>query len=167
MKYVEKAYRLIVVKKRITPMLPHIEDMLTPEQKAQYFEEHYHVIATNDLECSAQEMLEFYRQRGETSENRIKELKLGFNMSYIPTSDFIANAFYFAIGTLAYNVFVLFKQTFEEGWKRHTIQTIRYKFYNIAGKVIQHARKTTLKVNSEFLNLINQIRLKSYQISLQ
>ncbi len=55
MKHVEKAYRLIVVKKRITPMLPHIEDMLTPEQKAQYFEEHYHVIATNDLEHTVQE----------------------------------------------------------------------------------------------------------------
>ena len=167
MKHVEKAYRLIVVKKRITPMLPHIEDMLTSEQKAQYFEEHYHVIATNDLEHTAQEMLELYRQRGETSENRIKELKLGFNMSYLPTSDFMANAFYFAIGTLAYNVFVLFKQTFKEGWKRHTVQTIRYKFYNIAGKVIQHARKTTLKVNSEFVNIINEIRLKSYQVSLQ
>ncbi len=167
MKHVEKAYRLIVVKKRITPMLPHIEDMLTPEQKAQYFEEHYHVIATNDLEHTAQEMLELYRQRGETSENRIKELKLGFNMNYLPTSDFMANAFYFAIGTLAYNVFVLFKQTFEEGWKRHTVQTIRYKFYNIAGKVIQHARKTTLKVNSEFVNILNEIRLKSYQVSLQ
>ena len=167
MRYVDQAYRLIVVKKRITPMLPHIEDMLTPEQKADYFEEHYHVIATNDLEHSAQEMLEFYRQRGETSENRIKELKLGFNMSYLPTSDFMANAFYFAIGTLAYNIFVLFKETFEDSWKRHTVQTIRYKFYNIAGKVIQHSRKTILKVNSEFVNLINQIRQKSYQICLE
>jgi len=164
---VEKAYRLIVVKKRITPMLPHIEDMLTPEQKLQYFEEHYHVIATNDLEHSAEEMLEFYRQRGETSENRIKELKLGFNMSYLPTSDFMANAFYFAIGTLAYNAFVLFKQTFKEGWKRHIVQTIRYKLYNIAGKVIQHARKIILKVNSDFLDLINQIRHKSYKICFE
>lgn len=167
MRDVDQAYRLIVVKKRITPMLPHIEELLTPEQKVHYFEEHYHVIATNDLEHSAQEMLEFYRQRGEASENRIKELKLGFNMDYLPTSDFMANAFYFAIGTLAYNIFVLFKQTFENAWKRHTVQTIRYKFYNIAGKVIHHARKTILKVNSEFVNLINQIRQKSYQICLQ
>lgn len=112
-------------------------------------------------------MLEFYRQRGETSENRIKELKLGFNMSYLPTSDFMANAFYFAIGTLAYNVFVLFKETFEDSWKRHTVQTIRYKFYNIAGKVVHHARKTILKVNSEFIDLINKIRQKSYKICLE
>ena len=51
--------------------------------------------------------------------------------------------------------------------QHHTVQTIRYKIYNIAGKVIQHTRKTTLKVNSEFVNLINQIRQKSYQICLQ
>jgi len=49
----------------------------------------------------------------------------------------------------------------------HTVQTIRYKFYSIAGKVIHHARKTILKVNNEFVNLINQIRQKSYQISIQ
>lgn len=61
------AYRLIIVKKRITPMLPHIEELLTQEQK-----EHYHVIATNDLIHSAEEMLKFYRQCGETSENHIK-----------------------------------------------------------------------------------------------
>jgi len=167
MRNVEQAYRLIVVKKRITPMLPHIEELLTQEQKQHYFEEHYHVIATNDLEHSAEEMLEFYRQRGETSENRIKELKRGFNMRYMPTSDFMANAFYFAIGTLAYNIFVLFKQTFEESWKHHTVQTIRYKFYNIAGKAIQHARKTILKVNIDFIEIINKIRKKSYQICLQ
>ena len=53
MRDVDQAYRLIVVKKRITPMLPHIEELLTPEQKVHYFEEHYHVIATNDLEHSA------------------------------------------------------------------------------------------------------------------
>jgi len=167
MKNVNQAYRLIVIKKRITPMLPHIEDLLTPEQKQHYFEEHYHVIATNDLDHSANEMLEFYRQRGETSENRIKELKRGFNMSYMPTSDFMANAFYFAIGTLAYNLFVLFKQTFENSWQKHTVQTIRYKLYNIASKVISHSRKTILKVNDSFLELINRIRQKSYQISLQ
>jgi hypothetical protein len=37
MRDVDQAYRLIVVKKRITPMLPHIEELLTPEQKVHYF----------------------------------------------------------------------------------------------------------------------------------
>ena len=163
----KNAFRLIVVRKRITPILPTLEDTLTEEEKLQYAREHYSVIATNAEEkMSAQEVVTFYRQRGDTSENRIKELKNGFNMKYLPTSDFIANAFYFQIGVLAYNLFVLFKETLQQSWQRHTIQTLRYKLYNIAGKVTTHARKTILKVNDQFVEILNSIRQKNYEVSL-
>jgi len=164
----KKAFRLIVVKKQITPILPTLEEMFTQEELLQYMREHYSVIATNaDEKISAQEIVSFYRQRGDTSENRIKELKNGFNLKYLPTSDFIANAFYFQIGVLAYNLFVLFKETLRESWQCHTIQTLRYKLYNIAGKVVTHSRKTILKVNEQFIELFESIRQKSYEISLE
>jgi len=166
MKESKNAFRLIVVRKRITPILPTLKDILTEEEKLQYAREHYSVIATNSEEMSAEEVVYFYRQRGDTSENRIKELKNGFNMKYLPTSNFDANAFYFQIGTLAYNLFVLFKETLQQSWRRHTIQTIRYKLYNIAGKVITHARETILKVNDQFVEILNSIRQKSYEVSL-
>lgn len=163
----KQAFRMIVVRKQITPMLPTLEETLSEEEKLQYMREHYHVIATNaDESMSAEEVIRFYRLRGDTSENRIKELKNGFNLKYLPTSNFIANAFYFQIGVLAYNLFVLFKETLEKSWQRHTIQTIRYKLYNIAGKVITHARETILKVNDQFIEILNNIRQKSYQVSL-
>ncbi len=165
----DKAFRLIVIKKQITPMLPTMEEILSEEEKLQYARTHYSVIATNadDEEMSIEEVIRFYRQRGDTSENRIKELKNGFNLKYLPTSDFIANAFYFQIGVLAYNLFVLFKETLQESWQRHTIQTLRYKLYNIAGKVVTHARRTILKVNQHFIEILDRIRQRSYEISLQ
>ncbi len=165
----DKAFRLIVIKKKITPMLPTMEEILTEEERLQYARTHYSVIATNadDEEMSIEEVIKFYRQRGDTSENRIKELKNGFNLKYLPTSDFIANAFYFQVGVLAYNLFVLFKETLQESWQRHTIQTLRYKLYNIAGKVVTHARRTTLKVNQHFINILKNIRQQNYEISLQ
>ncbi|MDQ7059883.1 MAG: transposase [Sulfurimonas sp.] len=91
----------------------------------------------------------------------------GFNMSYLPTSDFEANSFYFAIGTLAYNLFLLFKQILDKSLQHHTVKTIRYKLYNIAGKVISHARETVLKVNEQFIELLQNIRAKAYQMSLE
>jgi len=164
----DNAFRLIVVKKQITPILPTLEEILSEEEKLHYAREHYSVIATNaDESMSAQEVVHFYRQRGDTSENRIKELKNGFNLKYLPTSDFTANAFYFQIGVLAYNLFVLFKETLQKSWQRHTIETIRYKLYNIAGKVVTHARGLYLKVNEQFTDILNNIRQKSYEISLQ
>jgi hypothetical protein len=165
----EYAFRLIVVKKSVAPLLPGIWEILSEEERLAQASERYSVIATNaDLDkMSAKEVVKFYRKRGDTSENRIKELKGGFHIDHLPSSDFISNAFYFQIGVLAYNLFILFKETLHQNWQKHTIQTIRYKLYNIAGKVIRHARQTILKVNEEFVEILNRIRQKSYEISLE
>lgn len=162
-----KAFRIIVIRRNITPMLPNLEDILTDEEKAQYHKERFYVIATNNNDLSSQEIIKLYRQRGETSENKIKELKNGFNMDYLPSGDFISNALYFQIGTLAYNLFILFKTILDKNLAKHTIKTIRYKLYNIAGKLISHARKTILKINEEFIGILQRIRQKAYEVSLE
>ena len=133
----------------------------------QHQDEIYYCIATNDNDLTPQEIIKLHRQRGETSENKIKELKNGFNMSYLPSSNLEANAFYFYIGTLAYNLFLLFKEILDSNMKKHTVKTIRYKIYNIAGKVISHARETILKVNEEFIEILQSIRQKAYETSLE
>lgn len=79
----------------------------------------------------------------------------------------MANALYFQIGALAYNLFIMFKETMHKSWQKHTVQTIRYKLYNIAGKVITHARKIILKVNAEFVDILNHIRQRCYEIGLE
>lgn len=159
----DNAFRMIVVKRETTLMLP----LMLPIMDECISDEKYYTIATNDNTLTPEEIVQLHRQRGETSENKIKELKNGFNMSYLPTSNFQANAFYFAIGTLAYNLFLLFKQILDEGFKHHTVRTIRYKLYNIAGKTVTHARETILKVNKQFEELFCSIRARAYQVSLQ
>ena len=116
MHHTDHAFRIIVVKRQVTPILPSMERFLDEEELLTLANERYSVIATNaeDTELTAQEVVRLYRQRGETSENRIKALKGGFNLNYLPTSDFIANALYFQIGALAYNLFILFKQTLQK-----------------------------------------------------
>ena len=88
-------------------------------------------------------------------------------MSYLPSSNLDANAFYFYIGTLAYNLFLLFKQILDSNLQKHTVKTIRYHLYNIAGKIISHARDVILKVNDEFIKLLQIIRQRAYEESLQ
>jgi predicted transcriptional regulator YdeE len=158
---------MIVIKKDITPTLPTLEEYISDEVMMQYQDEIYYCIATNDNNLSLEEIIKLHRQRAETSENKIKELKNGFNMSYLPSSNFDANAFYFYIGTVAYNLFLLYKQILDKNLQKHTIKTIRYKLYNIAGKVISHARKTILKVNDEFITLLQKIRQRAYEMSLE
>ena len=161
------SFRMIVIKKDITPTLPTLEGYIGNEVMMQYQDEIYYCIATNDNDLSPEEIIKLHRQRGDTSENKIKELKNGFNMSYLPSSNFEANAFYFQIGTVAYNLFLLFKQILDSNLQKHTVKTIRYKLYNIAGKVVSHARDTILKVNEEFIELLQKIRRLAYEESLQ
>ena len=163
----DNAFRMIVIKKDITQILPTKKEYISDEVMMQYQDEIYYCIATNDNDLSSEEIIKLHRQRGETSENKIKELKNGFNMSYLPTSNTQANAFYFAIGTLAYNLFLLFKQILDSNMQKHTVKTIRYKLYNIAGKVVSHAREITLKVNEQFKELLQNIRYRAYEESLQ
>ena len=163
----DHAFRLIVVKKTATPILHGLEQFLSQEELLSFTSQRYSVIATNDTTMIPEEVVHFYRQRGDSSENRIKELKNGFNLKYLPTSHFKANALYFHIGTLAYNLFILFREILQHSWQKHTIQTIRYKLYHIAGKVITHARQMILKVNEPFVEILYAIRQKNYEISLE
>ena len=89
----EKAFRLIVVKHK---------------RQAELFDDHprRHVIASNRVESAADTLI-WYRQRGEVSENGIKELKIAFGMERMPCGQFSANAAFFRIGVIAHNLFVL------------------------------------------------------------
>ena len=80
MQHSNHSFRLIVIKKTIILILHGFEDILNEEELLAYASERYYVIATNADEMSAQEVLMFYRKRRDSSENRIKELKNGFNL---------------------------------------------------------------------------------------
>lgn len=108
----------------------------------------YHCIAT-DLKSSAEEVVWEYNQRVHI-ENVIKELKNGFGMEDMPTGDFWANSFWFSLGVLAYNSFIMKKYfVLPEEYKVKTIQSIRWVLIDVAGKVVEHARSFLLRVCAE------------------
>jgi len=123
----------------------------------------YHAVATNSSDDAATTM-SWYRMRGEHSENRIKELKLGFGMERMPCGQFDANAMFFRIGCMAYNLFVMFKaHALPEEWKKHQVQTVRWRLYQVAARITQHARSLWLKVSSAHIGLFRDIRRRCYQ----
>jgi hypothetical protein len=104
----------------------------------------YHVIATNS-DLRMEEVIRKYEDRGQM-ENIIKELKIGFSMEQMPSGDFYGNAFWFSLGVLAYNIFVMMKDVLPEGMKRSTIGTVRWRIIEVAGRVIRKARQIYVKV---------------------
>src|SRR5258708_1397283 len=121
----------------------------------------YHAVATNREE-SASAVIHLHNQRGE-SENWHKELKLGYGMEQMPCGELPANALFFAIGGLAYNLGVLLKaQLLPAEYRYRTVQTLRWQLYRLAGKLVRHGRQWILKVrtNSEKLALLLAMRKK-------
>jgi len=108
------------------------------EREGRYF---YHAVATNWLkeENNMGEVLEWHNQRGQ-AENFNKELKIGLGMERMPCGQSYANAVFFRIGVIAYNLFIGFKRlSCPESWMRHTISTFRWKIVEVAGRIVKHA----------------------------
>jgi hypothetical protein len=105
----------------------------------------YYAVASNREEGAA-EVIWKHNGRG-NSENWHKELKMGMGMEQMPCGQLEANAVYFAIGVLAYNLAQLLKrQVLPESYRMATVATLRWKVYRLAGKLVRHARGLILQV---------------------
>ena len=152
----KSAFRLIVVRR------PYQGTLFGQEEKLKIG---YTAIASNRQE-SAEEVMDWYHQRGECSENRIKELKIGFGMERMPCGQSEANAMFFRIGVIAYNICRLFMfKTLAAGWHRHQVQTLRWRLFQTAGKVVDHANRVYLKVSRRLCRLFDEIRLRIWEFA--
>ena len=127
---------------------------------------YYHVIATNREE-EAKEVVHLHNQRGEM-ENFVKEIKDGFGMDWMPCGETYANAVFFRIGVIAYNLFIAMKLLALPPWYRSfTISTVRWRLYQIAGIVVRHAHQLLLKLRAplEKIMLFRKFRLWCYELA--
>jgi DDE family transposase len=133
----EQAFRLIVLR--------------WPNPQPNLFEASsygYHAVATNRTEA-AREVIWKHNARGQ-SENWHKELKSGMGMEQMPCGQFEANAMYFAIGVLAYNLAQLLKRrVLPQSYGTATVATLRWKLYRLAAKLVRHARRWVLRIKAD------------------
>ena len=151
----KKAFRLIVVRR------PYQQELFGQESNKL----RYKAIASNRTDV-AEVVMDWYHQRGECSENRIKELKIGFGMERMPCGQTVANAVFFRIGSVAYNICRLFVlKTLAVGWHKHQVQTLRWRLFHTAGKVVDHANRVYLKVRRGLYALFEKIRLRVWEFA--
>jgi hypothetical protein len=132
------AYRFVVVRRRKEQLA------LFPE-----FGYSYRIYFTNTAWAKS-EVVHFYRDRGD-AENVIKEEKEGYAVENILSEDFLANAALFQMQVLAYNLVQYFKYTqLKRSWWVLRIKQLRYRLINIAGVVVNHARKAILRLSVQY-----------------
>jgi hypothetical protein len=151
----KQAFRLVVIRRPVQGKLFEQTEV----------SERYTAIATNRTE-DVEQVVRWYNQRGQCSENRIKELKIGFGMERMPCGQFEANAVFFRIGILAYNIGRLFVlKTLDKSWHSHQVQTLRWKLFATAGKVVFHGRDIWLKVRGHLQDLFFQVRKNTWEFA--
>lgn len=105
-------------------------------------------IVTNFSEnISAKRVFETYNKRG-TMENYIKEAKNSFFFDKTDSPEFLENEARMMISLLAYNL-VNFLRTlcFEPKSKGLQVDTIRFRLFKVAGKLVSTARQMYLKLS--------------------
>lgn len=109
----------------------------------------YHGIATNfTIEAKNGEAVIWWHNERSNAENYNKEVKIGFNLEYMPSGTFGGNGVWFGIGILAYNLFIASKVfALPRSWRTKTIATVRWQFIQMAGRIIRHARRVIVRVS--------------------
>ena len=96
---------------------------------------------------------------------RIKDLKVGFGMEYMPCGSFQANAVFFAIGVLTYNLYLGFRSdALGSGWERSQVRTVRWRLFQTAGKIVRHGRQIFLQIGTAMLDMFAAIRERCVRI---
>lgn len=118
------------------------------------------VIVTN-RDLPAGELIRWHRKRCGKSEQVNGILKNDCAGGKMPTKWFGANAAWWFLAIMSFNVNTLMKRTvFQKSWHMKHLKAVRYYLIHRAGRVIFHARTLIIKVASSFNEFIIDARRK-------
>lgn len=129
--------RIVAVRKRLEPRDPQPTLFVLGRYG-------YHAYVTN-LDLQPEHVWRFYNDRARL-ELIIKELKHDYALGHIPTRRFDANALYFEILRLAYNLVVGFQTLcLPTTWQQATLATIRTNFFMLPAVLARPQGRPTLR----------------------
>lgn len=133
------AFRLVVTR-RISGQLELFKDPI----------EYRAIITDFDESWSTEQVLDHHNGRG-SAEKAIGELKHGFGLDRLPCGDLFANAAFFQVCLLAYNLVQTFKRhALPEGWKTFCIKNLRFRLLCQAAIIVRHAGSLFMKLSKAF-----------------
>jgi hypothetical protein len=114
-------------------------------------------MVSNIMDKEGGELIRWHRGRCGKSEEVHRLLKDELGGGHIVSHKFGANAAYWNIAVLALSMHSMMKRhVLPEEYHAARPKTVRFMFYSIAGIIVTHARKITLKVNGKFLYVMKE-----------
>jgi hypothetical protein len=129
----------------------------------------YTAVASNRLEGAAETLEGGMRSGAKPARTESRNSSGRFRQAErMPCGQFTANAVFFRLGVLAYNLCQGFQLwVLQKEWRRHQVQTLRWRLYQIAGKVVRHAGRVYLKVRESVVELFESIRAQCWQLAIE
>jgi hypothetical protein len=109
----------------------------------------YHALLTNRWDEDGGDLLNWHRAKAGTIEHVHDEIKNGLGGGQLPSAKFGANAAWFRIACIAYNILVAVKHA----WPDETLHTakakrVRFVLINVTGRFSRNRRKITLHLSA-------------------
>ncbi len=122
---------------------------------------HYFAVVTNRTEDGLT-ILQWHRQKAGTVEHAHHVLKNELAAAALPSGKFGANAAWFRLNVLTYNLLTALKRLTLPGDLRSARpKRLRFLLFNTVGKVVTHARRTLLRLSAALQHaLLRRVRRK-------
>jgi hypothetical protein len=122
---------------------------------------HYFAVVTNRTEDGLT-ILQWHREKAGTVEHTHHVLKNELAAAALPSGKFGANAAWFRLNALTYNLLSAFKRlTLPGDLRTARPKRLRFLLFNTVGKVVAHARRTLLRLSAALQHaLLRRVRRK-------
>lgn len=108
---------------------------------------HYFAVVSNMWSWEGERLLRWQRERCGTVEHVIDVVKNDLGGGTLPCKRFFANATWFRLNVLAYNVLsVMRRQSLPPAWGTARLKALQFHLLRLAGRVIVHGRWIYLKL---------------------
>lgn len=151
------AFGVVVQRKRLQGQCTLDLDDPMEEESIQCGAYLYRAIAVSHHSLTDSQWIHWYNQRGEHSENRIKEFKSDLAAGRLPCQDFNANACYFSLCALAYNLLTLLRLHLPVGFESARVTSLRWRLYALSAKVVRHGRTLYVKLSTSHRALLAHV----------
>jgi hypothetical protein len=114
---------------------------------------HYYAVVTNRWEMEGEELLRWQRERCGSVEKVHDVVKNDLAGGVMPCGRFYANAAWWRLNCLCYNVISIMKrQGLPKSFWPVRLNALRFHLIGVAGNVVSHARMTFLKITAGLIN---------------
>lgn len=120
---------------------------------------HYHAVITNRDEEGAW-LLNWHREKAGTIERVHDEIKNGLGGGRMPSGKFGANAAWFRIACLAYNVISTLRRAWsDESLASAKAKRLRFEIFDVTGRFVRDRRKISLRLAAPVAWIRNLVEL--------